>query len=306
MRILWWATNVAWTGRKTEFSIRKRSLKVPTAQQNQRFRRPLREILRIFPTKTDLLLDSQLCMQGGRHHKIYMAASQIQNSRSGSTPQTHRRSRTPIQTCDPDRSRPHDPDLWSRPLASFCLGLLIQTPCFILEWTCWILPHPFPYGWTVALKDMLSSCLLRLACYSCLACSLLLAAVQLEHFGSRPVTKIWSKSAYPVPDLVPRRSRPVPDRSRSFRNRSMESNLMEEEVSGQCKIFWFFLSRIYTLIIMIQFTPFQTCGTGVLRKLPFQTCGSPRNVPDPFIDPYPYIYIYIYFFSLCPAACDSS
>ena len=93
---------------------------------------------------------------------------------------------------------------------------------------------------------MLSSCLLRLACYSCVACSLLLAAAQLEHFGSRPVTKIWSKSAFPVPDLVPHRSRPVPDRSRSFPHRSMESNLMEEEVSGQCKIFWFFLSRIHT------------------------------------------------------------
>ena len=173
-----------------------------------------------------------------------MAASQ--NSRSGSTPKTHRRSRPPIQTCDPDLTiQTCDPDLWSRPLASFRLGLLIQTPCFILEWTCWILPHPFPYGWTVALEDMLSSCLLRLACYSCLACSLLLAAARLEHFGSRPVTKIWSKSAYPVPDLVPHRSRPVPDRSRSFRHRSMESNLMEEEVSGQCKIFWFFLSRIH-------------------------------------------------------------
>ena len=68
------------------------------------------------------------------------------------------------------------------------------------------------------------------------AASLLLAAAQLEHFGSRPVTKIWSKSAYPVPDLVPHRSRPVPDRSRSFPDRSMGSNLMEEEFSGQCKI----------------------------------------------------------------------
>ena len=156
------------------------------------------------------------------------------------------RSRPAIQT-DPDLTiQTYDPDLWSRPLASFCLGLLIQTPCFILEWTCWILPHPFPYGWTVALKDMLSSCLLRLACYSCLVCSLLLAAAQWEQFGSRPVTKIWSKFAYPVPDLVPHRSRPVPDRSRSFPHRSMESNLMEEEVSGQCKFFWFFLSRIHT------------------------------------------------------------
>ena len=116
------------------------------------------------------------------------------------------------------------------------------------------------------------------------AASLLLAAAQLEHFGSRPVTKIWSKSAYPVPDLVPHRSRPVPDRSRSFPDRSMESNLMEEEgLVASAKSFDAF-EVAHTLIIMIQFTPFQTCGTDVLRKWPFQTCGSPRNVPDPFID----------------------
>ena len=78
------------------------------------------------------------------------------------------------------------------------------------------------------------------------AASLLLAAAQLEHFGSRPVTKIWSNSAYPVPDLVPHRSRPVPDRSRSFPDRSMESNLKEEEFSGQCKIIWCFWGRIHT------------------------------------------------------------
>ena len=57
-----------------------------------------------------------------------MAASQ--NARSGSTPKIHRRSRPPIQTCDPDRSRPHDPDrsrphdpdLWSRPLCFMLFG----------------------------------------------------------------------------------------------------------------------------------------------------------------------------------------
>ncbi len=54
----------------------------------------------------------------------YFVVAASQNSRSGSIPKTHRRSRPPIQTCDPDRSRPHDPDLWSRPM--------IQTPCFIL------------------------------------------------------------------------------------------------------------------------------------------------------------------------------
>ena len=41
--------------------------------------------------------------------------------RSGSTPKTHRRSRPAIQT-DPDRSRPHDPDLWSRPLCFMLVG----------------------------------------------------------------------------------------------------------------------------------------------------------------------------------------
>ena len=55
-----------------------------------------------------------------RKQDTHMAASQ--NARSGSTPKTHRRSRPPIQTCDPDRSRPHDPDLWSRPLCFMLVG----------------------------------------------------------------------------------------------------------------------------------------------------------------------------------------
>ena len=49
------------------------------------------------------------CRPDGTSQGGYLAAPQ--NSRSGSTPKTHRRSRPPIQTCDPDRSRPHDPDL---------------------------------------------------------------------------------------------------------------------------------------------------------------------------------------------------
>ena len=170
----------------------------------------------------------------------YMAAPQ--NSRSGSTPKTHRRSRPPIQTCDPDRSRPHDPDLWSRPM--------IQTSCFILFG--FVDPDPLFY-FGVNMLDPAPSLPLWLDCgleghavQLLAAASLLLAAAQLEHFGSRPVTKIWSKSAYPVPDLVPHRSRPVPDRSRSFPDRSMESNLMEEEFSGQCKIIWCFWGRIHT------------------------------------------------------------
>ena len=64
-----------------------------------------------------------------------MAASQ--NLRSGSTPKTYRRSRPPIQTCDPDRSRPHDPDR-SRPHDPDRSRPMIATPLdrdpFVLCW----------------------------------------------------------------------------------------------------------------------------------------------------------------------------
>ena len=144
---------------------------------------------------------------------------------------------------------------------------------------------------------MLSSCLLRLACYSYLACSLLLAAAQLEHFGSRPVTKLWSKSAYPVPDLVPHRSTPVPDRSRSLPDRFHGIELYVPRglwpVQNHLILF---KSRIHTdyhdsihSVPHVRNRHFSTVA--------FQTCGSPRNVPDPFIDPYPYIYIYICIFT---------
>ena len=137
------------------------------------------------------------------------------------------RSRPAIQT-DPDLTiQTYDPDM-------------IQTSCFILFG--FVDPDPLFY-FGVNMLDPAPSLPLWLDCgleghavQLLAAASLLLAAAQLEHFGSRPVTKIWSKSAYPVPDLVPHRSRPVPDRSRSFPDRSMESNLMEEEFSGQCKI----------------------------------------------------------------------
>ena len=61
-----------------------------------------------------------------------MAASQ--NLRSGSTPKTYR---PPIQTCDPDRSRPHDPDR-SRPHDPDRSRPMIATPLdrdpFVLCW----------------------------------------------------------------------------------------------------------------------------------------------------------------------------
>ena len=192
-----------------------------------------------------------------------------------------------INPQNPQAIQTPDPDLRSRPIQTSRSRPMIQTSCFILFG--FVDPDPLFY-FGVNMLDPAPSLPLWLDCgleghavQLLAAASLLLAAAQLEHFGSRPVTKIWSKSAYPVPDLVPHRSRPVPDRSRSFLDRSMESNLMEEEFSGQCKSFDAF-EVAYTLIIMIQFTPFQTCGTDVLRKWPFQTCGSPRNVPDPFTD----------------------
>ena len=125
-----------------------------------------------------------------------------------------------------------DPDLRSRPIQTSRSRPMIQTSCFILFG--FVDPDPLFY-FGVNMLDPAPSLPLWLDCgleghavQLLAAASLLLAAAQLEHFGS--------KSAYPVPDLVPHRSRPVPDRSRSFPDRSMESNLMEEEFSGQCKI----------------------------------------------------------------------
>ena len=57
------------------------------------------------------------------------------------------------------------------------------------------------------------------------------------------------------------------------------------------------------MIIMIPGTPFQTCGKDVLRKWSFQTSGSPRNDPDPFIDPCPYIW-YQPFYRCREALCN--
>ena len=155
-----------------------------------------------------------------------------------------------INPQNPQAIQTPDPDLRSRPIQTSRSRPMIQTSCFILFG--FVDPDPLFY-FGVNMLDPAPSLPLWLDCgleghavQLLAAASLLLAAAQLEHFGSRPVTKIWSKSAYPVPDLVPHRSRPVPDRSRSFPDRSMESNLMEEEFSGQCKIIWCFWGRIHT------------------------------------------------------------
>ena len=155
-----------------------------------------------------------------------------------------------INPQNPQAIQTPDPDLRSRPIQTSRSRPMIQTSCFILFG--FVDPDPLFY-FGVNMLDPAPSLPLWLDCgleghavQLLAAASLLLAAAQLEHFGSRPLTKIWSKSAYPVPDLAPHRSRPVPDRSRSFPDRSMESNLMEEEFSGQCKIIWCFWGRIHT------------------------------------------------------------
>ena len=126
-----------------------------------------------------------------------MAASQ--NARSGSTPKTHRRSRPPIQTCDPDRSRPHDPDrsrphdpdLWSRPLCFMLVGhVLFQSTekyYSVLRSTTPVLLSTTKYHFVLQSTTLYY----KVRCW--------VISWILEKFG------------HPVPDLVPDRSRPVPD-----------------------------------------------------------------------------------------------
>ena len=140
-----------------------------------------------------------------------MAASQ--NARSGSTPKTHRRSRPPIQTCDPDRSRPHDPDrsrphdpdLWSRPLCFMLVGhVLFQS--------------------TEKHYSVLQSTMLG----------------DLVNFG-----KIWPSRSRPRSRPFQTRSRPVPWNPRAV---SIHSHVAQEAKTGlcvQCRIIWFSLSRIW-------------------------------------------------------------
>ena len=135
-----------------------------------------------------------------------MAASQ--NARSGSTPKTHRRSRPPIQTCDPDRSRPQDPDR-SRP----------QDPDRSRPHD----PDPFVLCW---LEIFFFKVLKSITLYYCTTkyYSVLQSTMlgDLVNFG-----KIW-----------PSRSRP---RSRPFQTSSMESKgsvhsqpCCQEDKTGLC------------------------------------------------------------------------
>ena len=122
---------------------------------------------------------------------IYMAASQ--NARSGSTPKTHRRSRPPIQTCDPDRSRPHDPDR-SRPHDPD----LYDPDPFVL---CWLEIFFFK-----VLRSITLYYKVLLQYYFVLESTTLYYKVRCW-----VISWILEKFGHPVPDLVPDRSRPVPE-----------------------------------------------------------------------------------------------
>ena len=157
----------------------------------------------------------------------YMAASQ--NARSGSTPKTHRRSRPPIQTCDPDRSRPHDPDR-SRPH---------DPDPFVL---CWLDIFFFKVlkSITVYYKVLLQYYKVLLQYYKVTLCT-----TKYDAGWSREFWKIWPSRSRPRSRLFQTRSRPVPWNPRAV---SIHSHVAQEEKTGlcvQCRIIWFSLSPIW-------------------------------------------------------------
>ena len=157
------------------------------------------------------------------HVYVYMAASQ--NARSGSTPKTHRRSRPPIQTSDPDRSRPHDPDLWSRPLCLiFVRHLRLQSTekYYSALQSTGTTPVPFCttkcYNYKV-LKG--TTFYYKLQYYSVLqSTTLYYKVIQSTILGD---LVNFGKFGHPVPDLVPDRSRPVPDQFQTSSTASVHS-----------------------------------------------------------------------------------
>ena len=140
-----------------------------------------------------------------------MAASQ--NARSGSTPKTHTRSRPPIQTCDPDRSRPHDPDRsrphdpdpWSRPLCFMLVGHFL-----------------FQSNWKVLL------CTTKYYSSTTLYYKVLLCTTKYDA-GWSP--EFWKNLAIPFQTSFQTRSRPVPWNPRAV---SIHSHVAQEEKPGLC------------------------------------------------------------------------
>ena len=171
---------------------------------------------------------SVICNVTHRSTTIWTHMAASQNARSGSTPKTHRRSRPPIQTCDPDRSRPHDPDrsrpcdpdLWSRPLCFMLVGnFLVQS--------------------TEKYYSVLQSTVLLQYYF------VLQSTTKYDAGWSR---EFWKNLAIPFQTSF----QTVPD---PFQTSSMESKggvpsqpCCQEDKTGlcvQCRIIWFSLSRIW-------------------------------------------------------------
>ena len=249
--------------------------------------------------------------------KSYMAASQ--NARSGSTPKTHRRSRPPIQT-DPDLTiQTYDPDPFV--LSSLDIFFYKVLKCTTLHYKVLVLLqyHSVLQSatkyWKVLLCTTNSSTTLYykvLLCttkyysvlqsttlyYKVLLCATKYYSVvqsttlyykvlqstilgDLVNFG-----KIWLSRSRPFQT----RSRPVPRNPRaSVHSQPCCPRRKNRSVRPAQNHLIHFIQVVYEMIIMIPGAPFQTCGKDVLRKWwSFQTSGSPRNDPDPFIDPCPY------------------
>ena len=92
------------------------------------------------------------------------------------------------------------------------------------------------------------------------------------------------------------RSRPVPWNPRAV---SIHSHVAQEEKTGLCiqrRIIWFILSHNYMKWLSwfkaLRSRHAEKTFYILLRKWSFQTSGSPRNDPDPFIDPWPYRHIF--------------
>ena len=147
----------------------------------------------------------------------HMAASQ--NARSGSTPKTHRRSRPPIQTCDPDRSRPRiqtplifrpqDPDR-SRPHDPVPLCFMLVGKYYSVLQSTTLCYSTTLYYCTTKYYSVLQSTMLG----------------DLVNFG-----KIWPSRSRPRSRPFQTRSRPVPWNPRAV---SIHSHVAQEDKTGLC------------------------------------------------------------------------
>ena len=129
----------------------------------------------------------------------------------------------PKPTRDPDRSRPHDPDLWSRPLCFMLVGhFLFQSS---------------EKYYTLYYKVLLQYyfVLQSISLYYQVRCWVI----------SWILEKFWPSRSRPRSRPFQTRSRPVPWNPRAV---SIHSHVAQEEKTGlciQCRMIWFSLSRIW-------------------------------------------------------------